>query len=93
METLVSSPNGKKKLGKGEIALFEQFLLFPQRFQKTCTADHKDQGLFAKGLKELQESMDRCTGHHHITEILLKTALNTIQSINQRYKIRIISMK
>ena len=26
--------------------------------------------------------MDRCTGHHDITEILLKTALN-IQSINQ----------
>ena len=25
--------------GKGEIARYEQFLLFPQRFQKTCTAD------------------------------------------------------
>ena len=24
---------------KGEIALHEQFLLFPQCFQKTCTAD------------------------------------------------------
>ena len=34
-------------------------------------------------LKELQKSMDRCTGHQNITEILLKTALNTIQSINQ----------
>ena len=33
-------------------------------------------------LKELQESMDKCTGHHDITEKLLKTALNTIQSIN-----------
>ena len=33
-------------------------------------------------LKELQESMDRCTGHHDITEILLKMALNTSQSIN-----------
>ena len=32
---------------------------------------------------ELQESMDRSTGHHNITEILLKTSLNTIQSINQ----------
>ena len=29
--------------------------------------------------------MDRCTGRHDITEILLKTALNTIQSINQLY--------
>ena len=25
--------------GKGEIALYEQFLLFPQCFQTTCTAD------------------------------------------------------
>ena len=36
-------------------------------------------------LKELQESMDRCD----ITEILLKTALNTIQSINQSINITI----
>ena len=33
-------------------------------------------------LKELQESMDRCTGHPNTIVILLKTALNTIQSIN-----------
>ena len=33
-------------------------------------------------LKELQESKDRCTGRRDITEILSKTALNTIQSIN-----------
>ena len=38
--------NGRKLLkwventvGKGEIARFEQFLLFPQCFQKTCFAD------------------------------------------------------
>ena len=35
-------------------------------------------------LKELQESMNRYTGPHDITEILLKTALKTVQSaINQ----------
>ena len=34
-------------------------------------------------LKELHESMDRCTGRRDLTEILLKTALNSIQSINQ----------
>ena len=34
-------------------------------------------------LKQLQESMDKCTGHRHIIEILLKKALNTVQSINQ----------
>ena len=26
-------------VGKGEIARYEQFLLFPQCFQETCTAD------------------------------------------------------
>ena len=38
--------NGKKlskrvenTVGKGEIAHYKQFLLFPQCFQKTCTAD------------------------------------------------------
>ena len=34
-------------------------------------------------LKNLQESGDSCTGHGDITEIFLKTALNTNQSINQ----------
>ena len=29
----------KNTLGKGEIACYEQFLLFPECFQKTCTAD------------------------------------------------------
>ena len=32
-------------------------------------------------LKEFQESMDRCSDCHDITEILLKMTLNTIQSI------------
>ena len=36
---------------------------------------------FDKELKELQEHMDRCTGHCDKAEILLKTASNTIQSI------------
>ena len=37
--------NGRKlskrveNTGEKEIALYEQFLLFPQCFQKTCTAD------------------------------------------------------
>ena len=30
---------GKKIVGKGEIARYQQFLLFPQCFQKTCTVD------------------------------------------------------
>ena len=31
-------------VGKGEIARYEQFLLFPQCFQKTCTADTRKPG-------------------------------------------------
>ena len=34
-------------------------------------------------LKELQENMYRCTGDRDITERLLKTTSNTIQSFNQ----------
>ena len=29
----------EKTAEKGEIASYKQFLLFPQSFQKTCTAD------------------------------------------------------
>ena len=29
----------EKTVGKGEIACCEQFLLFPQCFQRACTAD------------------------------------------------------
>ena len=32
-------------VGKGEIACYEQFLLFPQCFLKTCTADTRKPGL------------------------------------------------
>ena len=47
------SPNGLKTLWeKGEIARYEQFLLFPQWFQKTCTADtKKTRACLGKGLK------------------------------------------
>ena len=37
-------------VGKGEIARYEQFLLFPQCFQKTYKTTYKNQGLFGKGL-------------------------------------------
>ena len=36
----VNSPKWvENTVGKGEIACYEQFLLFPQYFQKTCTTD------------------------------------------------------
>ena len=36
--------------GKGEIACYEQFLLFPQCFQRLILQTRKNQGLFGKGL-------------------------------------------
>ena len=45
-DNLKIDENGRKfskqvenTVGKGEIARYEQFLLFPKRFHKTCTAD------------------------------------------------------
>ena len=32
-------------VGKGEIARYEQFLPYPQCFQKTCTAEMQKEGL------------------------------------------------
>ena len=43
----------KNTMGKGEIARYKQFLLFPECFQKTRI----NQGLFGKGLK-LVETRD-----------------------------------
>ena len=34
-----NSTNVENTVGKVEIARYKQFLLFPQCFQKTCTAD------------------------------------------------------
>ena len=36
---MMFSKQVENTVGKGEIARYEQFLLFPQRFQNTCTAD------------------------------------------------------
>ena len=38
-------------VGKGEIARYEQFLLFPQCFQKTCTAETWKPGLVWERVK------------------------------------------
>ena len=37
--TKFSEMSRRHSVEKGEIALYEQFLLFPQCFQNTCTAD------------------------------------------------------
>ena len=38
-------------VGNGEIAHYEQFLLFPQCFKRLVMQTRKNQGLFGKGLK------------------------------------------
>ena len=46
---------------KGEIAHYEQFLLFPQCFQKTCTADMEKPGLVWERVKHYFK--DNCVGN------------------------------
>ena len=41
-------------VGKGEIADYEQFFLFPQCFQRLLVQPRKNQGLFEKGLSPEQ---------------------------------------
>ena len=43
-------------VGKGEIDRYEQFLLFPQCFQKTCTADTLKPGLVWKRVRRQTSS-------------------------------------
>ena len=45
-------------VGKGEIACHEQFLLFPQCFQKTCTANTlKTRACLGKGYTTLRKDL------------------------------------
>ena len=44
-------------VGKGEIAHYEQFLLFPHCFLKTCNADMSKRGLVWERVKEWNQSI------------------------------------
>ena len=46
-----SSKRIENNVGKGEIARYEQFLPFPQRFLKICTADTQKPGLVRESVK------------------------------------------
>ena len=46
-------------VGKGEIARYEQFLLFPRCFLRLVLQTRKYQGLFRKGLTKSAIVMDR----------------------------------
>ena len=45
-------------MGKGEIACYKQFLLFPQGFQKTCAADTNNQGLIGIAFRAWLECLN-----------------------------------
>ena len=47
-------------VGKGEIAHYEQFLLYPLGFQKTCTADTLKPELFWKRVKWVGGASKSC---------------------------------
>ena len=48
-------------MGKEEIAHYEQFLLFPQRFQKTCPADTYKPGLVWESINNLSQYLELVT--------------------------------
>ena len=50
--------------GKGEIARYEQFLLFPRSSQKTCTADTKEQGLDWEMVKYFPKCHGKSSEHN-----------------------------
>ena len=53
MKVAKSSPKWvENTVGKGEIARCEQFLLFPQCFQKVCTTDTQKPGLVWERVKK-----------------------------------------
>ena len=45
-------------MGKGEIAPYKQFFLFPQCFQNTCTAEMRKKGHFWERVKSLSHNPD-----------------------------------
>ena len=56
MKMVVSSPKRvENTVEKGEIAHFEQFLLFPLCFQKPCVADFGKPGLVWERVKRVTD--------------------------------------
>ena len=64
--------------------IWQDLLLCRQRslFQKLLCGKTANEYCAEYWYNKLQESMDRCTGHLDITEILLKTAIHIIQKSN-----------
>ena len=80
---------GRKCCGKGEIARYKQFLLFPLQFHKSCAADtyNSNQSLFGKGsilrydiFPELQERCAKLFGMEATLFVPTGTMGNLISS-------------
>ena len=67
----------ENSVGKGEIAYYKQFLLFPPCFQKTCTADTLKPGL-------VWEWVEKIPVHCQVMNFL--TLYHTIPSFNKSIK-------
>ena len=67
---------------KEKLLVMSNFSFSHSVFKRPVLLTRKNQSLFGKVLRKLPESMVRCKGRHDITEMLLKMALNTIQSIS-----------
>ena len=52
-----SSQRVENIVGKGEIAIYEQLVLFPRCFQKTSNADMKEQGLVWERVKAILKTL------------------------------------
>ena len=78
-------------VGKGEIARYEQFLLFPQCFQKTCTADTLKPGLVWEGVnsRHLRASEQSNFDPTSITMYAQSGEHNTIQRERNSSEIRV----
>ena len=73
-------------MGKGEIARYEQFLLFPQCFKKTSTADTLKPGLVWERAKRLYNlllcsTQYKIVSHVQVLSICVRPFLNEVDTI------------
>ena len=74
-------------MGKGEVARREQFLLFPQCFQKKLVLQtRKNLGLFGKGLKEMYTKYSTDKEKYELDNKLLCAITHIGRLIKVRYR-------
>ena len=85
-DNLKFNENGRKfskrienTVGKGEIASYEQFLLFSQCFEKTCSADTSKQGFVWKRVNSLPNDIIL---NQSRLKAIVDDKINVIQKVN-----------